>query len=233
MKVSLTLSIVLHTLLLSFVFFSIPKSYNFKPVELDTKIINATVVDKKELNKVIDRYKQEEKRKQQKIVEEQKRKEQEKLAAERKKKELAEQHKKEKLKKEQELAAKKAAEQKAETERLAKHEAERVAKQQQFIKDEVERYRQEFALAIESNRILSSAFPSEATCKIRIKLLPDGSVLSISILESSGFAAYDQMSETAIYKAAPFPMPEDKEIYTKLRDVVFSFRNGAQNVGLS
>ena len=63
---------------------------------------------------------------------------------------------------------------------------------------------------------------------MRIQLLPDGSILSVNIAEPSGNPAYDELQISAVYKAAPFPMPEDHELYNQLRDIVLSFRNGEQ-----
>lgn len=103
-----------------------------------------------------------------------------------------------------------------------------VAEQQAMLEAEVDKYRAEFAAAIEENRILSSVFAGDIRCKLKIVLLPDGSILNIKVLESSGNVAYDEMSTKAVYKSAPFPMPQDKELYKQLREVILSFKNGEQ-----
>lgn len=101
-----------------------------------------------------------------------------------------------------------------------------LAEQQAILASEVEKYRAEFAAAIEENRIISAVFATELRCKLRIMLLPDGSLLSIKVLESSGNPAYDEMSTSAIRASAPFTMPDDPELYTQLREIVLSFKNG-------
>lgn len=90
---------------------------------------------------------------------------------------------------------------------------------------EVAKYTTEFREAIIANRIISSVFDPNLKCQIRIKLLPDGSISAVTIEKSSGNRAYDEISQNAVYKAAPFPMPQDPKLYSKLRDVVLSFRN--------
>jgi colicin import membrane protein len=123
----------------------------------------------------------------------------------------------------QQAAAKqqKAAALKAERDRL-------VAENQAMLEGEVELYRAKFAAAIEENRVLSAVFAKDIRCKLKIMLLPDGSILNIKVLESSGNIAYDEMSAKAVYKSAPFPMPQDQELYKQLREVILSFKNGEQ-----
>lgn len=152
-----------------------------------------------------------------------------KAAQEKAKKELVKQQEQAKavIKQQQEQtkkqeAARKAAAIKAEQDKIR-------AQRDSFIANEMQRYMAEFAQAIEDNRILSSVFAGDLRCKIRIQLLPNGSILSASIVESSGNPAYDDMSKNAVFKTAPFAMPEDKDLYDKLRDIVLSFRNGEQD----
>lgn len=152
-----------------------------------------------------------------------------KLAQEKSKKELLKQQAQAKaVAKQHELARKQAAEKKA---AAIKAEQEKLrAQHDSFIQDEVQRYVAEFAQAIEDNRILSSIFAGDISCRIRIQLLPDGTILSAGVVESSGNPAYDEMSKAAVFKTAPFPMPEDKELYAQLRDIILTFRNGEQDV---
>lgn len=130
-------------------------------------------------------------------------------------------------------AAKKASEQRAqENARLAAVKAAQdrlAAEHLEFMMSEVDKYRAAFQALVEDNRILSSVFNNDISCKIRIRLLPDGSIASVNIVETSGNPAYDEMSAAAVYKSAPFPMPQDQELYTQLRDIVLSFRNGDQS----
>lgn len=142
-------------------------------------------------------------------------------------------------KKEQEkkdLAIKQAADKKAEeirakaaADKAIAQKAEKDRLQQLIVAKEVDKYRAEFQALIEDNRILSGVFNGTISCKIRIILLPDGSIASVNIVKPSGNSAYDEMSAASVYKSAPFPMPQDPELYNQLRDIVLSFENGDQS----
>ena len=90
---------------------------------------------------------------------------------------------------------------------------------------ELEHYMGMIHQQIEANRTLSSAFGVNLFCQIGIKLLPDGTVHSVRVLKSSGNPAYDENSEIAVHKAAPFNMPKDPELIGQLRDITIGFRN--------
>ncbi len=122
---------------------------------------------------------------------------------------------------EKKSAEKKAAALKAEQDRLQ-------AQHNDVLMQEVDKFKAVFRAAIEENRIISAVFAQNIQCKVRIRLLPDGSILSLSVVETSGNVAYDQMQINAIYKTAPFAMPSDHELYNELRDIVLSLKNGEQ-----
>jgi len=220
----------------------------------DKKIVQAALIDKRAVDLANQRRVAEEKLQQEKILEQQRIVELAQQEAERAKQalELAaalkaqqqamlEQVKQEKAKKIQEQAKleqqlqmkqqiaqqqhlvkqQKAAALKAQHDRI-------VAEHHTMLEDEIERYRAEFAAAIEENRVLSAVFAKNIRCKLKIMLMPDGSILNIKVLESSGNVAYDEMSAKAVYKSAPFPMPQDQELYKQLREVILSFKNGEQ-----
>jgi colicin import membrane protein len=52
-----------------------------------------------------------------------------------------------------------------------------------------------------------------------IQLAPDGSVISVKLVKSSGNQALDQSAKTAIYKASPLPVPQDPAAFDKVRDI--------------
>jgi len=254
---SFGLSLTLHVVIISLVFVSVgtqlpaekPLEINLHPDAPENQhTIRAGVIDGKAVEAAYKKQILAEKKRKEKIIAEQKKAERikreaaeakkaaelakaQKLKAEAEAKKVAEEAKRIAVAKEkarQELIKKKEAEAKAAALK-AKQEKLR-AERESFIKTEVQRYVAEIAADIEENRIISSIFDGAMVCKIRIQLLPDGSILSASIVESSGNPAYDEMSQSAVYKSAPFEMPEDKEIYNKLRDIVLSFMNGEQNV---
>jgi colicin import membrane protein len=59
----------------------------------------------------------------------------------------------------------------------------------------------------------------------QVQLLPDGEVLRVTLLQSSGQPAYDLEVERAILKASPLPLPPDREAAAAFRDaLVLKFR---------
>ena len=94
---------------------------------------------------------------------------------------------------------------------------------------EVEKFKSLLISSIKENKIVSSVFSKDTRCALRIQLLPDGSILSIDITEPSGIPAYDEMQISAVYKAAPFTMPEDHELYSQLREIVLSLSNDMES----
>lgn len=158
---------------------------------------------------------------QQKLLQEKAAQEKAKLATQ-KAAALAKEQKLKKAAEKKQAADRKAAGLRAEKDRLnAEHDA--------FLENEVEKYKAVFSAYIVENRILSAVFTGNLVCTIRINLLPDGSILNVTVVKSSGNRAYDEMSQNAVHKSAPFPMPDEPELYNKLRDIVLSFRNGDQS----
>lgn len=59
----------------------------------------------------------------------------------------------------------------------------------------------------------------------QVRLLPDGEVLRLMLLKSSGQPAYDRQVELAILKASPLPLPPDRELAGAFReDLILKFR---------
>ena len=103
--------------------------------------------------------------------------------------------------------------------------AARQAERMSWLDSEFTRFVGDLQQRVYNHRTLSSAFGKDLVCKIQIKLLPEGSVHDVKIIQSSGNAAYDSMAEAAVYKASPFDMPTDKELVAKLRDIILEFTN--------
>jgi colicin import membrane protein len=78
---------------------------------------------------------------------------------------------------------------------------------------------------IVNNRKGSMLFPEQLACSIKIKLLSSGHLSLVKLDKSSGNPVYDSFAEQAIYKSAPFAMPEDPEINKELvaLEYVFNF----------
>ena len=218
-------------------------------VAVDEKKINEEI---NKLKKAEKRKKREEKRLQDKVrkTKQERKKEEKRLQAlrkkqkeeERKNKIKSEQEKKrlaelEKKRKEQELK------QKDTEEKLARLEKERQAKQAQLEKEEKERQEKEaqkkravyeqsevakykglIRNEITRNWIFPVSYQKGMKCKILVRLIPSGDVVSFSIIQSSGNSAFDRSVEMAVQKASPLPVPKSNTgLFEHFREVEFVF----------
>ena len=212
--------------------------------EKSKPIIQANLVDHQAVKKALERQNAVEKKKKQQVTKqkayaEKLKKEIEitRQAAKRLKEETRLDRQKAKIAKKQAvmeqtkfLEQKKHAELETTRQRNAKrHADEQVKKQQlnaehqQLLETEFERFVYRITKDIYNNRTMSSAFPAELVCKIQIMLLADGSVNTVKVIHSSGNLAYDTMAKSAVYKSSPFHMPENKELKSRLKDIVLVF----------
>lgn len=58
----------------------------------------------------------------------------------------------------------------------------------------------------------------DAFCVLRVRVVPGGEVISVTVVRSSGDAFFDRAVENAINLATPLPVPKDPEIFELLRE---------------
>lgn len=186
------------------------------------------------------------------IEEEQKRLKQLALQKEQEAKRLQELKEKQKvLEKKQQEAEKLAVLKKKETEDKAKADkakaalaaAEQVKKQQQAaaaqaaaqqaardaaskaqLAGEVDKYKALILNAIGGQWILPENVDPGLSSQFRIRLAPDGAVLEVSLIRSSGDPILDRSAQSAIYKASPLPVPGDPVTFNLFRDISLTVR---------
>lgn len=194
-------------------------------------------VDKKRQQEAKKR-KAQEKEKQKKLQE---KKRQQKLAKEKeaKKRRLAkeekrrqEQEAKKQLEKERKAAKekKRKADQKAELEKMRKKEAERLSELEKLRAQETQRlesleYSEEqkiisqYRVAIQQQVQRTWSRPPSARkgmqSVLKITMIPGGEVISVSVVESSGNAAFDRSAEQAVRRAGILPVPPDAAIFDR------------------
>lgn len=136
-----------------------------------------------------------------------------------------------KEKEELELQAKK---EKELQEKQAKERALELAKKnkarQDWLHTEYSRVVSEIQTSVIEKRNLISAFSDDLVCEVQFRLLSDGNVTGVQIIKSSGNQAYDDSAKMAVYKAAPFDIPNDQELLSKLRDIILVFTKDIDNV---
>ncbi|MGH8457429.1 MAG: cell envelope integrity protein TolA [Stenotrophobium sp.] len=78
------------------------------------------------------------------------------------------------------------------------------------------------AAAVRRNWLRPLNSPDTFQCKVKVQLLPGGSVVSAKVVESCGNAALDQSVETAVLKSDPLPMPANPDDFD--RNLTFIFQ---------
>ncbi|MCV6615378.1 MAG: cell envelope integrity protein TolA, partial [Cellvibrionaceae bacterium] len=190
-----------------------PKSQKKPAAKPKPKIIDLTKKKREQQRK---KAEQEKKRKLAKQKAERDKKAREKKAREKKAKEKAAREKAAKEKAAREKAAKeKAAKQKAARERElqrqldAEMEAERKAMELQQQAEEDEQYSQSYSAIIAQKVENYWSRPGSARkgmqCVLRISLVPTGRVVNVTVVKSSGNAAFDRSAENAVRRAEEFP----------------------------
>ena len=77
---------------------------------------------------------------------------------------------------------------------------------------------------ITRNWIFPASYQKGMKCKVLVRIIPGGDVVSVRIIESSGNIAFDQSVEQAVRKAAPLPVPKaDSGLFDQFREVEFVF----------
>ncbi len=60
-------------------------------------------------------------------------------------------------------------------------------------------------------------------CTVRVRILPGGGVRDVQITRSSGDKHFDHSVERAVKKAEPLPLPADRALFDRFRDLEFIF----------
>ncbi len=85
----------------------------------------------------------------------------------------------------------------------------------------IDKYKAEILAAIQSNWHIDQ-INSQLKCVYSVDLAPDGSVLSLKLIQSSGDAALDQSAQQAITLASPLPVPHDPALFNHFRQLVLT-----------
>jgi len=169
--------------------------------------------EKEKQAKELEQKKLEEKKKQEALAK-QKADEQKK-----KQEELAKEQALQKQREEREAYLKKMREARQQQEELRKKQQEIEQQQQQALQaqdqDVLDEYEGYIQLKISQawQRPLSARNGMSAT--LQIHLMPDGDVVKVTIIESSGDVQFDLSATQAVWKAAPLPVPKDSGVFSR------------------
>ena len=129
---------------------------------------------------------------------------------------------------ENERKAKQALLEQEEKQRLKKiAQIKRAAEQKKraaYEQSEVSRFKGLIKSQITRNWILPASYQKGMKCKILVRLIPSGDVVSVQITQSSGNKAFDRSVELAVNKASPLPVPKSGAgLFDHFREVEFVF----------
>jgi colicin import membrane protein len=111
-----------------------------------------------------------------------------------------------------------------EKERLAQIEAEHQSLIDKKAGEEAERWLRRYVKPrVEGLWLKPPSARSGMSCKIRVRIVPGGTVVEAHVLQGSGDAAFDRSAEAAVRKASPLPLPPDPKVAEKLRSFVLKF----------
>jgi colicin import membrane protein len=160
---------------------------------------------------------------------EKKRQEAKRLAAEEKKradqKRRADDDKKqaEKRQREDEARRRKEAEQSLQESLAAEETARKEATRRARMQSQLGQYRELVKQRVSRNWSRPPGAPKGLKCTVRVRLAPGGEVLGAAVTRSSGNVAFDRSVEAAVYKAAPLPVPTERELFEQFREIDFEF----------
>ncbi len=176
--------------------------------------------EEKKLRALKKKQKEQEKISKKKRIEENKRlaeteRKQKETRAELNRLEIKRQHKQAQLEREEKQRQEKAAEKKraAEQKKRAAYEQSEISKYKGLIKEKITR-----------NWIFPASYQKGMKCKILVRLIPSGDVVSVRVIESSGNAAFDRSVVMAVNKASPLSVPKSSTgLFDYFREVEFVF----------
>lgn len=74
---------------------------------------------------------------------------------------------------------------------------------------------------VKSNLVMPEGIPKNAVVKFLVTQLPNGEIVKISLVSTSGFPKYDQAVEQALLKSSPLPKMPAPEYF--VREIQFTF----------
>ncbi len=105
---------------------------------------------------------------------------------------------------------------------MAEEEATRSAEQQRRDEELAGRFTGIIKRQVESN-FNKQGLQAGLKAVIKVRLAPNGDVLDVSIVNSSGNSLFDQRALLAVEKSSPLRVPDDPEVFERLGFRQFNF----------
>jgi colicin import membrane protein len=195
-----------------------PEPPKAEPPKPDPAIAEKAEREKREKEKAEEARREREKQREE---EARRKRQQEEAAAKKKRDEEAAKKKREEERRRAEEEKRRAEEQRA-REAIEKARAEAASARQREINGYTDRIRAK----IRGTANVPDTVRGQPEVHVRIRILPGGEVLDISITRSSGNASYDTAIERAIRSASPLPVPPaNSELFPAFRDLKLEIRH--------
>jgi colicin import membrane protein len=125
--------------------------------------------------------------------------------------------KKEAEKKQQQKAAQelKLAQQKALQNQMAAEQKQLEAAKTEQQQSEIDKFTALILNTMQNNWLKPEGFKPGISCQLAIHLNPDGTVVSVTLIRSSGNPAVDNSARLAVLKSSPLPVPADPDLFNK------------------
>jgi colicin import membrane protein len=111
----------------------------------------------------------------------------------------------------------------------ALHDRSKAGRQTRVVRDFQERIRGK----IRDSLVMPQNLRGDSEVIFQVSLLPNGEVLRVVLVRTSGQSLYDSAVERAIFKASPLPLPNEREAAAQFRDgLTLKFRPSEDGSGL-
>ena len=127
--------------------------------------------------------------------------------------------KKSDLEKEKQLKEQQQAEEiKRQQQREQEATAQKAAAEKTRQMDEIAKYKAMIQAKIRSRIVMPPNLPGNPVVEYRVTLLPGGEVLNVVLRRASGYPAFDEAVERAIFLSTSLPIPPDLTLFREFRD---------------
>jgi colicin import membrane protein len=90
---------------------------------------------------------------------------------------------------------------------------------QSRLANEIAEYKARILAKIKRNIIMPPDLPGNPVAEFDVTLLPGGDILDAKLRKSSGYTAFDEAVERAIFLSKPLPLPPDPALFPKFRNL--------------
>lgn len=106
---------------------------------------------------------------------------------------------------------------------VAQLEAEEQERFEILARGEINKFQALIRQKVTRNWLKPSGVRKGLACTVRVRTIPGGDVVGVTIIKSSGNTIFDRSVERAVRKASPLPLPRDPAISARMREIDFEF----------